>query len=288
MTADRDGTRALVLGGGGVTGIAWITGLLLGLEERGVDLGSVDLVIGTSAGATVGAQLTSGVPLADLFERQVDPARQVAELQPGIGYLRMMLRFLPAFLVRKDRDRFRQRIGRLAMRSETVSPQARRAVIEQRLPRHQWPQTPLAVAAIDAASGEERWFDAESGVDLVDAVAASCAVPAVWPPVLIDGRHYYDGGLPSPDNATRAAGYDSVLVVSPMGGARSGGLLERLADEVATLERSGSRVTVITPDAAARDAIGNRALDPSKRADAARAGREEGARAVSDLSAPWV
>lgn len=283
---DRD--KALVLGGGGVTGIAWLNGLLLGLEEGGVDVSGFDLVIGTSAGATVAAQLTSGVSLSDLFERQVNPDRQVAELEPGIGSLRMLLRFLPVMLIRNDRDRLRRRMGRIAMRSATVEPEVRRTVIEQRLPRHEWPGIPLAVSTIDAASGEERWLDAESGVGLVDAVAASCAVPGVWPPVLIDGRHYYDGGIPSPDNATRASGYGAVLILSPMGGTKAGGLVERLAGEVSALERSGSRTTVLTLDGVTRAAIGRRVLDPSKRADAARAGLEQGRRAASELSEPWV
>lgn len=281
-------TRALVLGGGGVTGIAWTTGLLFGLEEGGVELGALDLVVGTSAGATVGAQLTSGVPLSDLFDRQVDPARQVAELQPHIGYVRLLLRFLPAFLARSDRRRFRQRIGRVAMGASTVDPRARHEVIGQRLPSHTWPTSPLTLAAIDAHSGEERWFDAGSGVELVDAVAASCAVPGVWPPVPIDGRHYYDGGLPSPDNATRAKGHGFVLIVSPMGGARSGGLVTRLLGEVAELEHGGSHVTVLTPDAESRAALGRRALDPALRPQAALAGRVQGQRLAPTLSAPWV
>ncbi|MGD2045103.1 MAG: patatin-like phospholipase family protein [Gemmatimonadota bacterium] len=283
-----DRNRALVLGGGGVTGIAWHTGLLLGLEERGVDVSDCDLAIGTSAGATVAAQLTSGVPLSDLFERQVNPDRQVPELEPGIGSLRMLFRFLPVMLIRNDLDRLRKRMGRIAMRSATVAPETRRQVIEQRLPRHEWPETALTLAAIDAESGEERWLDAETGAGLVDAVAASCAVPGVWPPVLIDGRHYYDGGIPSPDNATRASGYGAVLILSPMGGTKSGGLVERLAGEIAALERSGSRTAAIVPDAATRAAIGRRVLDPSKRADAAKAGLEQGRRDASELSEPWV
>jgi predicted acylesterase/phospholipase RssA len=72
--------RALVLGGGGVAGIAWMTGLLAGLAESGTDLTGADLLIGTSAGANVAAQVGSGLPLADLYARQADPARQAREI----------------------------------------------------------------------------------------------------------------------------------------------------------------------------------------------------------------
>ena len=65
--------RALVLGGGGVAGIAWETGLLFGLAERGIDVLAADLVVGTSAGAAVAAQITSGEQLATLHDRHAFP-----------------------------------------------------------------------------------------------------------------------------------------------------------------------------------------------------------------------
>src|SRR5215469_18895803 len=83
-----DVDQALVLGGGGVAGIAWITGLLVGLAEAGQDVTGADVVIGTSAGANVAAQLGSGLPLADLYARQVEPARQSRELMAVIDWAR--------------------------------------------------------------------------------------------------------------------------------------------------------------------------------------------------------
>ena len=59
--ASSGGTgRALVLGGGGVTGVAWELGILAGLAGAGADLSDADLVVGTSAGSAVAAQLTTG------------------------------------------------------------------------------------------------------------------------------------------------------------------------------------------------------------------------------------
>lgn len=283
MLTRPERSRALVLGGGGVTGIAWMTGLLFGLEEGGVDL-ATDIVIGTSAGAAVGAQLTSGASLAVLYERQANPARQPGELTPRIRYFALMRRVVPALLVRRDKALFRQRIGRMAQVTKTVDRTARRDVIADRLPTHVWPSTPLVVAAIDASSGELRWFDKDSGVGLVDAVAASCAVPGVWPPVLIGERLYYDGGIPSPDNADRATGFERVLVVSPLGSSRSGSLSKRLSAEVAMLEEGGSHVTVVTPDKAARTAMGVRPLDPTRRTASAEAGLEQGRDVVAALA----
>ena len=67
-----------------------------------------------------------------------------------------------------------------------------------------------------ADNGEFVAFEKSSGVSLVDAVAASCAVPGVWPPVTINGRRYIDGGMRSAVNADLAAGYERVVVLAPI------------------------------------------------------------------------
>src|SRR5215469_4898613 len=86
-------TYALVLGAGGVTGIAWETGLLKGLRDAGLDLTGADLVVGTSAGSVVAAQITTGVPLDELYGRQVDGAARSRERPPDLG---KVLEFLAA------------------------------------------------------------------------------------------------------------------------------------------------------------------------------------------------
>lgn len=281
-------SRALVLGGGGVTGIAWMTGLFLGFEEEGVDLGSVGLYVGTSAGSVVAAQLAARISLKDLFRRQVDPALTTHELAPRIPYLRILAHVLPALLARKDTTTFRKRIGRMALTAKTVAPAERRAAIEARLPQKEWPAAALAISAIDAHTGELVWFDASSGPSLVDAVGASCAVPGVWPPVRIGDRSFYDGGIPSPDNALKAAGFGSVLIVSPTGVDRSGGVAPRVRREAVALERGGSRVTIVIPDGESRASIGRRALDPRYRAPAARAGHAQGRKLAAQIRESWA
>jgi len=271
-----------------VTGVAWMTGLFLGFEEEGVDLGSVGLYVGTSAGSVVAAQLATGTSLRDLFRRQVDPSLASPELAPRIRYVRILAHVLPALLARKDATTFRKRIGRMALTARTVEPAERRAAIEARLPHKEWPSAALAISAIDAHSGELVWFDASSGVSLVEAVGASCAVPGVWPPVRIGERTFYDGGIPSPDNALRAEGFESILIVSPTGVDRSGAVAPRVQREAAALERGGSRVTIVTPDGESRASLGRRVLDPRFRAPAARAGHAQGRALAAQVRGSWA
>ncbi|MGK5683699.1 patatin-like phospholipase family protein [Actinoplanes sp. URMC 104] len=273
--------KALVLGGGGVTGVAWEIGLLHGLAEHGVDLTDAGLVVGTSAGSSVAAQLLSGVPLKDLFEAQRDGGG--AEISARMG-LSALARFVVAGLWPGDPARGRAWLGRQALRARTVPEEERRAVIARRIGGAAWPRTRLLITAVEARTGQTRVFDADSGVPLVDAVAASCAVPLVWPPVTIGGARYVDGGVRSIANADLAAGSDRVVVLAPM--TRSVRRSGRPAAQLATL---GARVrsVVVSPDAAARTAIGSNPLDPVRRRPAAEAGRAQAAAEADRIRAVW-
>ncbi len=277
------GERALVLGGGGITGIAWELGLLAGLAERGVDLTGSDLIIGTSAGSVVGAQIATGVSVEERYAAQlVDPTGEIAA---SMGRA-TMLRFGLAFLSSRDPQRVRARLGRLALRARTVPEQERIDVIARRLPVHDWPERALRITAVDARTGEFRVFDRESGVPLVDAVAASCAVPGVWPPVTTGGRRYVDGGMRSPVNADLADGSDRVVVLAPI--TRGVGSMIGVAPQVAALRAAGSRVALASPDAAAVRAIGRNVLDPARRAASARAGRAQAAAVAAGIAEVWT
>ncbi len=155
--------RALVLGGGGVTGVAWELGILAGLAERGVDLTEADLVIGTSAGSVVGVDVRSGVGLTELYRRQLVPPEGeiAARMEP-----RLILHYLRAGTFSRDPVTARRRIGALALRAATESEESRRTVIESRLPVREWPAGLLRITALDAETGELRVFDAASGVTL--------------------------------------------------------------------------------------------------------------------------
>jgi NTE family protein len=194
-------TRALVLGGGGVAGIAWETGLLVGLAEAGVDGRQADLFLGTSAGSTVAAQITSGLAMEELFNRQVDPELQAKELQTQPNIPQMVADFARVLQEAGSSTEIRRRIGALALAAPTVAEADRRAVIVSRLPAHSWPKVRLELVAVDAVSGKRIVFSRESGVDLIDAVTASCAVPCVWPPMTIASHRYIDGGCYAMANA---------------------------------------------------------------------------------------
>jgi NTE family protein len=277
----ESGGRALVLGGGGVTGVAWETGLLAGLAEAGVDLTSADLVVGTSAGSVVGAQILSGLTLDELYAKQLEDATGEIAARMSAG---ATLRFVLYSLWPGDAERGRARLGRAASRAHTVSESARRAVIAHRLPNRDWPMRRLKVAAVDAETGEARVFDRDSGVTLLDAVAASCAVPLVWPPITIDGRRYIDGGVRSIANADLATGCDRVVVLAPVTVALrpSGSIGRQLASLGADV-----RSIVVSPDAQARQAIGSNSLDPARRGASARAGRAQAAALAGAINKVW-
>lgn len=280
--------RTLVLGGGGVTGIAWEVGLLAGLADEGVDLTGADVVLGTSAGSVVGAQITSGMTLTELYDRQLAGYGAETAARMGFG---TRLRFAVAMLGTRDATRFRQKAGRLAARSKTVPEAERLAVIESRLPRHEWPERDLRITVVDLESGEPRVLDRDSGVPLVSAVAASCAVPGVYPPITIGDRRYVDGGVRSVANVDLAAGADRVVVLAPM--PRGVGPMTGVEEQVAGLEQPGPdgrtpRVLAVSPDAAAVAAIGRNPLDPARRADAARAGRAQAATVSAAVATVWT
>ena len=276
------GGRALVCGGGGVTGIAWTFGMLAGLAEAGVDLSGADVVIGTSAGSFVGTGVASGVPVEDLYVSQLAPPEAGVAERLGWG---SVASWVWASATSRDPVRAAARVGAMALRAPTMPEERRRAVIAARLPVAGWPERDLRIVAVDAGSGQTSVFTRDSGVEIVDAVGASCAVPGVWPPVTIDGRRYVDGGVRSTTNVDLAEGCDRVVLLAPI--PRSLGRHGRLDRQVATLRRAGAEVVVVAPDAAARRAIGRNVLDPAARAPSARAGRAQAATEAARVAAVW-
>ncbi|MFG2874022.1 patatin-like phospholipase family protein [Streptomyces sp. NPDC048337] len=277
------GDTALVLGGGGLTGVGWESGMLYGLARAGVDLTTADLVVGTSAGSVVGAQLTSGLLTPrELYERQLgDPAGESAA-RLGAG---LIARYAVAMVRSRDALSYRRRVGALALAADTGEEAERRKVLEARLVSREWPERRFVVTAVDAVSGEPADFDRESGAGLVDAVSASCAVPGVWPPVSVNGRRFIDGGVRSATNADLAAGYDRVVILAPI--AMGSGLVPSPGAQAARLREAGAKVLLITPSAQARKAFGRNVLDPARRDPAARAGLAQAAEHAAEAAAVW-
>ena len=287
MTSPPVGT-ALVLAGGGVAGIAWELGVLRGLADADPALAdrvlAADLVVGTSAGSSVAAQITSGVPLDELYGAQLRP--ETAEVETDVD-LPALFADLGAVLAGvADRTEAGRRIGALALAARTVDPAVRMAAIAARLPVPTWPDRRLLVPAVDAETGELTVFTRDSGVALVDAVAASCAVPGVWPPVPVGVRRFMDGGVRSMANSDLAAGAERVLVVLPtLPGSPGlfGGSVDAEFPALAPCD-----VTVVHADQASVEAFGTNPLSPATRAAAARAGRAVGsAAAIRVAAAGW-
>jgi NTE family protein len=286
------GERALVLGGGGSTGNAWLIGVLAGLFEAGLDVTTADLTVGTSAGATAAVQIAGASPtelLAAILEavpRQQTGDRP-APTRPVSDHLDRMQKLIASAA---DAGDLRRRIGAAALAMDASNgswQEAWRTTVASRLPVQRWPERTVLLTAIEAETGEPVAFDRHSGVDLVDAVGASCSSGR---PYRIGGHPNLDGGYRSnAENADLAAGYARVLVLSPFGG-RSLTPLHwglHLATQVDRLRAGGSRVETVFPDSTAEHLFGVHAMDLSLRPAAARAGHDQGSALAERLAAFW-
>lgn len=275
--------RGLVLAGGGLAGIAWETGVLTGVADRepeaALALLNSDVLLGTSAGSTVAAQISSGVGLPELFERQV--SSQHAEITPTASVDDITALLIAAVSQPGTREQQLQHLAAAALATPTVPEAVRREVIAWRLPSHHWPKRTLRVTAVDAATGELVVFDQASGVDLVDAVAASCAVPGVWPAVTIGDRHYIDGGVASITNMVAAGDCDMVVTLVPSKADSPSPFGSGAADDIASFE--GRTLALFADDDAAK-AFGANPLDPACRMPSAHTGREQGRRWASAVA----
>jgi NTE family protein len=272
--------KALALSGGGFAGEAWMLGLIHGLREGGVDLGDADLIVGTSAGARVGAQVATGV-----LDEVVAMNRRSAA--PQISGTATMAEFTAAVMrVYRDAGDGQEAARRIAnlgpLGPPLVAAEERRRVIGAHLPVQVWPERRLVVAAVEADTGCRITFDAGSGVGLLDAVTASGALPGIFPLATIDGRRYADGGVHSLYNADLAAGHDIVTILSPV---RLDAYLEgKLDADVAAL--GDATVHVVLADEESLVAMGSNPIvgDTSR---AVEAGARQARRELDDLRAAW-
>jgi NTE family protein len=275
----------LVLAGGGLAGIGWETGILRGIADKAPEtakaLLDLDVLVGTSAGSAVAAQLGSGLGLDALFDLQT--AASSNELNPQVGVDDLIELFVTAMQTPNTTESEKlQKIGAVALSTQTVTEAVRRNVIAQRLPSHDWPDRVMRISAIDTATGELVMFDRNSGVSLVDAVAASCAVPAVWPPVTIGEHRYMDGGVGSSVNMVLANDCDVAVVLVPSGRSAPSPFGGGAAEEVEAL--GGSAFGVFADDESIA-AFGTNPLDPACRKPSALAGREQGRRIAAAVTA---
>ena len=290
--------RALVLGGGGSTGNAWLIGVVAGLVDGGLDVVTADVTIGTSAGSTAAAQMAGATPtelldaiLAAAPQQRTGPVgsdRGRVPNRPVVDRLETISRIIASAADAAD---MRRRMSAAALDLDAASDgswqEQWRATVASRLPSQRWPQRRVLITAVDAHTGEPVVFDRHSGVDLVDAVAASCASGR---PYRIGDHRYIDGGYRSnAENADLAAGYGRVLVLSPFGGRSLTpvGWGTHLATQVEELRAGGARVETVFPDSGSEHMFGANAMDLSLRPPAARAGYDQGRALVGQLTEFW-
>lgn len=279
-------------------GIAWEAGLLLGLAGEGVDLAGADKVVGTSAGSVVGAQLGLGHDLADLSNLLADAVSRHPQASPAFtgGGIETIMRVMAEAVVdQASPQETRSRLGRVALDAPTMPEQVFVDLFSY-LSGAPWPAR-FCCTAVDAATGEFVVWDAAAGADLQRAVASSCAVPGLFPPVSVGGRRYIDGGTRTPLNADLAAGHDSAVVVSCMILSLPEGLsdpaFDRMAAEIdaelAAVRDSGAKLEVVTPGDEFLDVSGwgLYLMDLTRVPAAVDAGRRQGVLEVERLGAVW-
>lgn len=292
-------SKAVVLGGGGPVGVAWEAGLIVGLADEGVDLSAADMVAGTSAGSIVGCQLRRGEDLG----AAVALLGQAVASQPKAGpeFIGSSMETLMAELARASAsaatpEEVVTRMGRLALESDTMTEEEYLLLFAY-LADVAWPDG-FRATAVDTASGRFTVWDGSAGEDVQRAVASSCAVPGVFPPVTIAGRRYMDGGMRTPLNADLAAGYDAAVVVSCLPLSLPEGLSEptfealaaQMEAELESVRRSGAQLGVIGPGDEFLEVSGwGLYLMDADRAPAAfAAGQRQGATEAARLGAVWA
>jgi NTE family protein len=295
-------SKALVLSGGGPVGIAWECGLVAGLAEAGIDLSAADFILGTSAGSFVGARLAMGAKPAALYAPflAMTEAKPLPHTRPDASgrppdltpLMRMMVE--AASGARPARE-VRAEMGAWALAAETMSEEAFIASFGRSLSElaaDAWPERDYACTAVDAADGSFRLWTRDSAVGLARAVASSCSVPGIYPPITIGGRRYIDGGMRSGTNADMAKGYDLVVVVAIRAAGASGPAADRarqrLDGELKTLKEAGARVELVVPDGASIAALGVNLMDARRRPAAAAAGHAQGKAGADPLRAAWA
>lgn len=273
--------RAFVLAGGGATGIAWEAGIIIGLRDGGVDVRDADTMIGTSAGSVVAAHLRVGTDEGNAFARiqQGADLATVGRLGPADAARYVLAQ------VHLDAREGRALVGRAALNARTTSEEQWLEAIGLGLVGKAWPDGRLLITAVDAETGTAVVFDRSSGVPLDRAVAASCAVPGVFPAVEIAGRRYVDGGLRSIANIDLAAGHQRVITLAPY---PVGTHLRDLPPVQLRSLRPRARTYLVVPDAKDLWAMGTNPLDMTRGAGTFETARAHGLRIADRVAEVWA
>jgi NTE family protein len=268
-------TRALVLGGGGPLGVGWLAGLLTAVLDGGVAVDDADFVVGTSAGSIVGAQLTTGRPLADLPAQfgGTAPWRTAGD-DTSLDLAELIATVDPA----------------------EATPEADWVTYFDSFRDADWPEQ-FRCTAFNLESGAFAVWDASSGVNLARAVASSCTVPGLVMPVTIHGEAWIDGGARDALNADLALGHDVVIAVSCMTLDPSAhavpellaGLVPGTQQRIDELRAGDGAVAIVEPavEFGELSGWGRNLMDTNRIADAFAAGMRQGRDELARLRAIW-
>lgn len=260
----------MVLGGGGLTGIAWLHGVLDAMPPV---VGTADRVVGTSAGGLLATRLLLGGEATGL--------RDHVEALAGVRFGPAAVARLIAAQLWPSRRHGLQWLGRAsARRSTSMTEDEFVALVAAALGSTHWPET-LVLVAVDTRAGRPAYFTRRSGVELPRAVAASCAMPGVFPAVTIDGRRYSDGGLRSPANADLASGCERVLILAPQG--RSVRPVRRPSYQAERLRAEGAEVVLLQAVRPEIDVMASGGMQA-----ALDRGRAEGRTITAEVAALWA
>ena len=302
MAARTKAPDVLVLGAGGVLGEAWMTAVLAGFEDAtGWDPLGCEAYLGTSAGSIVAAALAAGVSPQDragAIPDQPQPSGPPGAQTPGVMGRALQVGRTAGALTAAP-------IAALGLRTTSFGGALARRLALSQVPRGRrslgglgrqvedagasWDGR-LLVAAVELESGRRVVFGTPGAPEasVGQAVEASCSIPGYFRPVLIDGRHYVDGGAWSLTNIDAApAGRNTrVLCLNPTGSMRPArgapaGVIGQLSRSLAVVEalaltRRGATVDTVSPDGPSAAAMGANLMDPRRRGQVSSAGLAQG------------
>lgn len=268
--------NALVLSGGGLVGVAWELGVVGGLRAGGVDPHRFDLIVGTSAGSIAGLTIASDAPYEAILQPDPDRALELAGFNERMDPELTGRIFARNPMAGEPDQGRRAEIGAMASRAAIGLEDRFVELIARDLPDAPWPLA-LAIAAVDVEDGAFVTWRADSGVPLVRAIAASCAVPGVFPPVTIAGRRYMDGAIRSPTSVDVAAGHQVVVAIVFLSLADAPTITPHFDAETEPVRNAGGRVLEIRPDGRSVDVRGTAdAMDPQRLRGAFDTGFQQG------------
>ena len=269
----------LLLGGGGSVGIAWENGVLAGLVDAiGFEPAKATVIVGTSAGSSVGADMALGknphdALVVDRDARNPRPKLTPPDLEKGAFAEIIALMLSPAAGTPENVAR----IAELARNADTVlSEEQFVAMFKKTVGTDDWPDVDFRPTTTACSTAEPRFWTAADGLPLSRAVASSCAIPGYFPAVSHNGEHYMDGSR-GPLYHTRIVSdleLDGALFIGPKIAIPR--VSEMLVEDMSTLAATGVRVHTIL-GSERLDSLGVNLMDYSKRPAAFECGLADGA-----------